>query len=97
MKNKTMIALVLTAIMTANAFAQQYASEKDFEIEKEGNGITITKYTGKGGAVNIPSKIQNLPITSIGVYAFLGCSNLTSVTIPNNVTRVHTPLLSIAL
>jgi len=50
--------------------------------------ITITKYTGPGGAVAIPSTVNGLPVTSIGTNAFYYCANLTSVTIPNSVTSI---------
>ena len=49
--------------------------------------ITITRYTGSGGAVTIPSTINSLPVTSIGTNAFFYCS-LTSVTIGNSVTSI---------
>ena len=49
--------------------------------------ITITAYTGPEGAVVIPSTINGLPVTSIGV-AFQDCSSVTSVVIPNNVTSI---------
>jgi hypothetical protein len=50
--------------------------------------ITITKYTGSGGAVTIPDTINGLPVTSIGYGAFYRCTSLTSVTIPDNVTSI---------
>jgi alpha-tubulin suppressor-like RCC1 family protein len=57
--------------------------------------ITITGYSGPGGAVTIPSTINGLPVTSIGDQAFddYHTSNqfgspLTSVTIPNGVTSI---------
>jgi hypothetical protein len=49
--------------------------------------ITITGYTGPGGALTIPSEINNLPVTSIGDYALTN-SSLTSVTIGTNVTSI---------
>jgi hypothetical protein len=50
--------------------------------------ITITKYTGSGGAVTIPDTINGLPVTSLGVNAFINCSNMTSLTIGTNVTSI---------
>jgi hypothetical protein len=50
--------------------------------------ITITGYTGSGGAVSIPSIITGLPVTSIGNSTFIYCSSLTSVTIPDSVTNI---------
>ncbi len=40
------------------------------------------------GAITIPSKLGNCPVTSIGGSAFAGCSALTSVTIPSSVTSI---------
>lgn len=50
--------------------------------------VTITGYTGSGGAVIIPSTINGLPVTTIGDLAFLDCTSLISVTIPNSVTTI---------
>jgi hypothetical protein len=45
---------------------------------------TLVQYPpGKTGAFAIPNSV-----TSIGDWAFYGCSNLTSVTIPNSVTSI---------
>jgi hypothetical protein len=50
--------------------------------------ITITGYTGPGGAVTIPDTINGLPVTAIGSGAFQNCASLTSVTIPASVTNI---------
>ena len=50
--------------------------------------ITITGYTGPGGAVTIPSAINGPPVTSIGDDAFYYCTGLTSVAIPDSVTSI---------
>jgi hypothetical protein len=50
--------------------------------------ITITGYTGPGGAVTIPGKINGHPVTSIGDWALNSCKSLTSVTIGSTVTSI---------
>ena len=60
------------------------------------NGDTAELYNGDstvippltGGSVTIPSTLGGKPVTSIGSYAFSGCSFLTSVTIPIDVTSI---------
>ena len=55
-----------------------------------GTSVTITGApdTGMAGKLVIPDKIDGLPVTSIGTYAFYKCTRLTSVTIPNSVTSI---------
>ena len=48
---------------------------------------TITEYNGTDTVVVIPSKINGVTVTTIGTDAFLGL-NITSVTIPANVTEI---------
>ena len=50
--------------------------------------IIITGYTGRGGALTLPSTINGLPVTSIGVNAFYDCTSLTSVAIGSNITSI---------
>jgi len=50
--------------------------------------ITITGYTGAGGAATIPDTINGLPVTSIGENAFRSQVLMTSITILNNVTNI---------
>jgi hypothetical protein len=51
--------------------------------------ITITGFVSGGmGALMIPGTLNNLPVTGIGASAFAGCTNITSVTIPNSVTSI---------
>ncbi|HTV41663.1 MAG TPA: leucine-rich repeat domain-containing protein [Candidatus Sulfotelmatobacter sp.] len=52
------------------------------------NSITITGYAGPSGNVVIPNTINGYYVTSIGDYAFLENTSLTSVTIPNSVTNI---------
>ena len=51
-------------------------------------GITITKINALLPAVTIPGTLYGLPVTSIGDGAFVGCTSLTTVTIPNSITNI---------
>jgi hypothetical protein len=62
--------------------------EAQFTCTTNAGALTITGYTGSGGAVEIPSTINGLPVTAIGDNAFYGSSNLTSVAIGNSVTGI---------
>jgi hypothetical protein len=59
-----------------------------FEYAITNNAITITGYTGQGGAVTIPAFVNRLPVTAIGDSAFAWSDSLTSVTIPDSVTSI---------
>ena len=92
MKNKKMflwIALIVMAIIPV--WAQQYDSEKDFQIDWDDNvngGVKIVQYLGTKKEVSIPPSIQNKPVTGISGNAFSSNKNITKVTIPNSVTRI---------
>lgn len=87
MKKNVVLAVALFALIAVGVSAQQADPESDFRVKKDGNAITITGYSGTKTVVNIPSKIQNLPVTVID-RGFYGKKNITSVTIPNGVTSI---------
>jgi hypothetical protein len=90
MKKKMFLAVALIALMAVGAFAQAYNAESDFQVTKTATAITITGFVGTGVTLNvsIPPKIQNLPVTVIGQNAFVGKTNIASVTIPDGVTTI---------
>ena len=71
-----------------NATPPAPTAQTPFTFTTNNGALTITKYTGPGGAVTIPSAINGLHVTSIGEGAFDGCAKLTSVTIPTNITQI---------
>jgi len=54
----------------------------------DGKSVTITGYTGKEKILNIPERIEGLPVTAIENKSFMLCTSLTSVTIPSSVTSI---------
>jgi len=72
-----LLLLVLPAVVNAQ-----------FTFITNNGAITITEYTGFGGTVIIPDTTNGLPLISIGDLAFQSKSNLTSITIGNNVTSI---------
>ncbi len=65
-----------------------FTSSTNFTFTTNNGEITITGYTGSGGAVTIPSTINGYPVTSIGFEAFWNRSSLTNISIPNTVTNI---------
>jgi hypothetical protein len=77
----------------AEQFAQLRRQEDaqtydDFDYTTTNGTITITGYTGPGGAVVIPGAINGLPVTSIGDKAFYACTSLTGISIPSGVASI---------
>jgi BspA type Leucine rich repeat region (6 copies) len=60
----------------------------EFDYTATNGVITITGYTGSGGAVDIPNAVGGLPVTAIGADAFYNNTGLASVTIPDNVAGI---------
>jgi hypothetical protein len=76
----TVVAGLLFLLPAATQAQYTYATNSD-------NTITITAYTGPGGAVTIPSMINNLTVTSLGDEAFYDTPP-TSITIPASITNI---------
>lgn len=77
----------LSALVALLWLATLAAQAEDYTYITNNDTICITKYIGPGGDVSIPETITGLPVTTIASYAFAGCTNLTSITISQNVTN----------
>ena len=64
------------------------AAQAQFAYTTNGGAITITGYTGPGGAVAIPATISGLTVTGIGASAFSNCLSFENITIASSVTNV---------
>lgn len=78
----TRFAVPLFLLFVISAMAQT-----QFSYTNDNGQITITKYTGAGGAVIIPDTIDGLPVTRIGNSAFFE-SIVSAVVIPNSATSI---------
>jgi hypothetical protein len=83
-----MIRKTLRWLALAVLLALPVAVEAQFTFTTNNGAITITRYTGPGGAVVIPGETNGLPVTNIDTYAFLNGFNVTSVSIPEGVTNI---------
>ena len=61
----------------------------EYTINDDGETISITGYNGSDTQVDIPSEIDGNSVTTIGSVAFYGCTSLTSINIPDTVTRIE--------
>ena len=83
-----LLPLLLLLILPYMAQGQSYTNSYGIWGYTTTNAsITITNYSGPGGAVTIPNTINGVPVICIGVEAFFGCA-LFSVAIPDSVTSI---------
>jgi hypothetical protein len=86
----TLFGLLLLA-EPAGLHAQTYiGNDFDYAVNADGYTLTITGYSGSGGAVAIPTVIDGYQVTAIGDgdAVFGSGSGVTSVTIPPSITSI---------
>jgi hypothetical protein len=64
------------------------AGDFAYDLNKAGDGIVITKYTGNGGVVVIPATIEGYPVVELSRYLFLRNNDITSVVVPPGVEEI---------
>ena len=87
----SMCSILLTSVLTAQTFTfeglkYEVIDDNSVEVRQQDNSAI-------SGSVNIPSTVtynnNTYSVTAIGYYAFIACTSLTSVTIPNSVTAIE--------
>ena len=78
-----------------NTYGHMYALKNGFTDEAclltnelDDGTLEITKYAGNSATCVIPGEINGKKVTEIGDSAFKGCTELTSITIPDGVTGI---------
>ena len=81
--------LTISVIAIIGAMTTSAATEGIYTYTITDRTATITSVdTSASGDIIIPSTLGEYSVTSIGPYAFYGCSSLTSITIPNTLTLI---------
>ena len=93
----TAFVLVMT-LLCSSLYLMPYAAQivsGDFVFSQTGDTLTLTNYKGRGGVVEVPSKVGGKTVTEIGVQAFAEYYNetpdetrITKVILPSTVTKV---------
>ncbi len=82
-----MVIGVLTSVPVTVSAAS--TSDLTFELNEDGTGYEVVGCNKKViGELIIPDTYKFLPVTSIGKKAFLGCADLTSISIPDSVISI---------
>ncbi|MDR3598985.1 MAG: leucine-rich repeat protein [Desulfosporosinus sp.] len=79
---------MMMAILLCWSSQVQAAQSGDYTYTVTDGSAQITKYTGAGGAVTIPSTLAGYPVASIGDSAFSNCIGLTSISFAQGVTSI---------
>lgn len=66
-----------------------YTDVSEFKYEEQNGSIKITEFIGQSTEVYIPSEINNMKVTTIGISSFEGNDNIKSVVIPNTVNKIE--------
>ncbi len=84
----TVLPAVAEGGIAASAASEGTTAEGLVWLDNYDGDVVICGYTGKGGGVVIPSEIDGRAVKEIGGYTFDDCTGLTSVTIPDSVTKI---------
>ena len=87
MKFPSYLLLWIAFSMSSGKLMSAELSDLSYSV-KYGSVIITDCKTTATGELEIPASIEEIPVSKIGSAAFRGCSNLTSITIPDGVTTI---------
>lgn len=88
MIKKIGLSMVLFIMATLIFTPKIFANEQDYTYIIEDDAITITGYIGKEKHIQIPNKINGLPVTKIGKGAFANKRIIETVSFPNTLEAI---------
>ncbi len=84
----TLAVLLSSCGNATSAEVQNTRFTDDFKYKTYDGYAEISQYTGIGGNVKIPEKIEGLPVTSVASKAFYSCETLTSLNMPQTIELI---------
>jgi len=82
------LAAVIGLSITACGGDDEEKGTPGLVYELVGGTYTITGFNKSSNTVIIPATYKGVPVTSIGMLAFDGCGNVTSISIPGSITEI---------
>lgn len=83
-----LVSVASLQVISSAAFAAE-ESDLSFTVNDGGKSYTLTKCdSAASGEIKVPAFYNEKPVTAIGANAFLGCTEITSVTVPEGVEEI---------
>ena len=89
---KRLLSLLLALILMVGMIpfsARAATLDNGLEYEVFDTYVAITDYNGYAEKLTIPARIEGLPVTVIGEYAFSFCDTLREVILPEGIVRIE--------
>ena len=77
-----------------NAAETVIEGDYEYQVNEDGETVTVTKYNGEDAVVNIPNALGGKTVTGIGSDAFAESNSVINVTISNSVRSIGTGAFS---
>lgn len=88
------ILLVVAIALAGASKAAEYEGQKVYTSGKysyfldDRGALIIKKYLGSDSHIDVPESIDSMPVKGIGVVAFFGLKNLSSINLPENLESI---------
>ena len=87
-----LVSIIFCLHLPTTAYAEETIPE-GLKYSISDNEVTITGYDGLNSKLTVPELIEGYPVTSIGDRAFLNCTVLTDIVMPNSIRSIGSAAL----